>query len=255
MTNLVTVPLGGDADAVLAARGHAALDKMKAGRKQWIEGTLELAAFLRDLRLKYPDHREFSQWLARYGFQEFDARDRSALIKLAADPGARILLEQSTGRSVHHIWYERPNKPSRTLVRSDKGALSHRSGSSQRKRAARIPDVMQDRPPPKRLQDLTLTPEQVDPNFTGTPLEFTRKYGHVTLHTKDQIEDHKQQQALSEWMSAVTEHARTARVLLALPIPEALAEWKTRSGKAEKLRAWCDGIQRACDAIRAVTKE
>ncbi len=35
-------------------------------------------------------------------------------------------------------------------------------------------------------KSLLLTPEQVDPEFQGTPMEFTTKYGHVQVETAEQ---------------------------------------------------------------------
>ena len=92
-----------------------------------------------------------------------------------------------------------------------------------------------------------LTPEQVDPDFKGTALSFATKYGHVPLHTKDQLEDNKRQQVLTAWIGAIAEHARTARTLLTTPAPDAetLAEWKGKAGKGEKLKTWHNAIRDA----------
>jgi hypothetical protein len=107
-------------------------------------------------------------------------------------------------------------------------------------------------PPTRQLSDFTLTPEQVDPDFKGTPLEFTTKYGHVLLHTKDQIEQTKRQEALMTWIGAVADHAQTARAMLsALANVDrvTIVEWTSKPSKAEKLRTWCNSIQDACEAI------
>ncbi|TPK98003.1 hypothetical protein FJ934_04535 [Mesorhizobium sp. B2-4-12] len=40
------------------------------------------------------------------------------------------------------------------------------------------------------LQQATLTPEQVDPDFKGSVIEFTRLHGYITLHTKTEKELH-----------------------------------------------------------------
>jgi hypothetical protein len=107
-------------------------------------------------------------------------------------------------------------------------------------------------PPPKPTKQLFLTPEQVDPNFKGTPLQFTTKYGHVLVHTKEQIEQTKRQEALMAWLGTLADLERTARAMLAALAnvdPAAIAEWTGKPSKAEKLRAWCDSLQLACEAI------
>ena len=93
---------------------------------------------------------------------------------------------------------------------------------AKRKRAAIIPTVMQDEPsmPPskpnkRRLSDMSLTPEQVDPDFKGTPLDFATKYGHVNIHTKEQIEHYKRQEALNAWLGTVSDLDRARPVNVA----------------------------------------
>ena len=44
-----------------------------------------------------------------------------------------------------------------------------------------------------------LTPEQVDPEFKGTPIEFTDKYGHVQIKTAEQYATMR----FGDWASAV----------------------------------------------------
>jgi hypothetical protein len=111
-------------------------------------------------------------------------------------------------------------------------------------------------PPPREFGPIkALLPEQVDPDFKGTPLEFKAKYGHVTLHTKEQIAHNEQQELLSIGHSAIAEHERTGRVMLAALAkidPETLAAWLRKPGKQEKLQGWIDSIQRACDALRTL---
>ena len=249
MTNLVTVPQGGDALDILAARYRAAFDKMTAGREQWIEGTFELMAVMSELRGRFPDHREFSRWLERHELQHITHQDRAALLGFAKNSeAARKMMEQSSSRSWRGIWEK---VPKRTLTGSGKGDNSRgrrASGHEQRKRARRVPDVMKEPIPQRPLKDLSamfLKPEQVDPDFKGTALEFATKYGHVPLHTKDQLEENKRQQALATWIGAVTEHARTARVLLATPAPDpaTLQDWMSKPAKAEKFRIWLNTIE------------
>jgi hypothetical protein len=261
---LVTVPEGATELDVLAERYRAAFTKMQIGREQWIEATLELASVVAEARKKLLDHREYSRWLERNELQPLRPNDRIALCGFAKDlSAARKLLETAMGTSWQWIWENRPNKPQRTPTRPGKGTLQpdrsrnrrkHITGSQHRNQ---VPDVMRDDPPPppkptKQLSEMFLTPEQVDPDFKGTPLQFTTKYGHVLLHTKEQIEQHKRQDALMAWLGMMADLERVARTMLsafANVDPSALAEWISKPSKAEKLCAWCDSIQVACEAI------
>jgi hypothetical protein len=132
-----------------------------------------------------------------------------------------------------------------------------------RRGGQRIPDVMRDdwqpQPPSprKRVSDLALTPEQVDPDFKGTPLEFVTKYGHVNLHTKAEIEHHKQQDALNTWLGAVATFERSGCAMLeslAAVDPTILQEWKSKPGKIKKLQDWYKSVQFACESLRDITK-
>lgn len=251
------VPQGGTALDVLAERYRAAFTKMEGGREQWIEGTLELALVVRHARIEYPDHRAFSQWQERHTLRKLDKNQVTSLLWMATDlKTARTTLEQTSSKSLELIYR---NRPQRTLPNPRRGApqtFSRRSGASQRKR--RIPDVMrEDNPPPppaprKRLSDFGLTPEQVDPDFKGTALEFATKYGHVNLHTKGEIEQTKRQEALAAWLGAMADHERTGRAMLAaLAAVDSvtLREWMSKPSKAEKLRAWHNSVQIPCEAI------
>lgn len=255
MNNLAVIPT---AD-VLAQRYTTAFIKLKAGRAQWIEGTLELVVVVAEARKKYPDHREYNRWIARNGLQDMSETDRSALSCFARDlVYTRQLLEQSYSISWQQIWRTRPN---RTPSESREGAFSHRSGSSQRKRAARIPTVMQEaNPRPERKAAIlkSLTKEQVDPDFKGTHLEFVTQYGHVNLHTKEEIEHNKRQEALQARIGTISEHARTGQAMvaaLATIDPASLREWMAKPAKAEKLRAWLNSVQLACENLRKIVPE
>lgn len=58
-----------------------------------------------------------------------------------------------------------------------------------------------------------LTPAQVDPEFSGTPGEFTTKYGHVPVLTAEQY----QTQRFGEWANFMRSGARAFRKLPPLP--------------------------------------
>jgi hypothetical protein len=242
------VPDGGTALDVLAVRYRAAFDKMEGGRAQWIEGTLELAVVVAEAKIEWPGNAAFSQWLYLHKLALLHPNDRAALVGFAQDlKAARVLLEKSNSISWRVIW---ENRPKRAPTKIGKSPHHVKSGAEKKNR---VPDVMRDETPmpQKRLSDYGLTREQVDPDFKGTAVEFAAKYGPVNLHTKDQIEHNKRQEALMAWLGAVTDHARTAQALLLATAvdPATLQEWKGKAGKAEKLHTWLQTIQAACNAL------
>jgi len=247
---------------LLAARYRVAYDKItkgheaaKVGRTQWIEGTLELAAIVLEARERRPNNQVFGawfqHWIEQHKLPPIGNNDRAALVNFAKDPiTARALLEQTHLWSWHHIWEQRPgHRPIPRVTRQP-----DQPGKTQPEPKQRQPTR---KPPPserplKDLSKLFLKPEQIDPNFKGTPLEFAAKYGHVPLHTKEQIEHNKQQQALSAFLGAVSNHERTGRE--ALKTFEAvdqstLADWLAKPSKAEKLRSWVKSIEVVCKRL------
>lgn len=248
---LVVVPENGTALDVLVERYRVAFDKVKGGREQWIEGTLELAVVVAEARERFRANQDFSRWIERNGLKTISKNDLSALNNFAKDlTTARIILEQSRSISWEQIWRDRPQKRVTESRNTQPRSVSRRS-----RRERRIPDVMrEDNPlPPRPAVNLKgLTREQVDPDFKGTHLEFVTKYGHVNLHTKDQIEQTKRQEALAAWLGAVADHERTGRAMLAALAdvdPAAICEWISKPAKAEKLQGWRNSVQVACDAI------
>ena len=243
MTNLVTVPQGGNMLDVLAERYRAAFDKVKGGREQWIEGSLELAVVIAEARDRpeMVNNAAFNRWLQRHEFDYLSPNDRVALFGFSRDLAyARKLLESSNSTSWRVIWETRPKGRQMPPIKNDRRQQRSKSGYA---RAHRVPTVMRDEtpvppsPPPKQLSEMFLTPEQVDPDFKGTPLEFTTKYGHVLLHTKDQIEQTKRQESLSAWLGTVADLERTGRTMLAALAkvdPATVAEWAGKPAKAEK---------------------
>jgi hypothetical protein len=260
---------------------------MHGGRTQWIEGTLELAVVVAEARNEMPDHHGFSRWLQRHGLEQIHPNDRSALVGFSKDlTVARSLLENSKSISWRVIWENRPKQANAALTKIGRGRISPRSqhdasGASKRRRNT-IPDVMREdhvpgtrsrseplpsrrrqRPAPEIMQEKQpapvrkgvilkgLTREQVDPDFKGTSIEFATKYGHVNLKTKQQIEQTKRQEELMAWIGLVSDHERTARVLLAATVdPDTLRQWMSKPAKAEKLRTWLSNIERACESLR-----
>jgi hypothetical protein len=121
--------------------------------------------------------------------------------------------------------------------------------------ARRRQQAVQNDPPPARPERKgvtlkALTREQVDPDFVGTALEFSTKYGHVNLQTKQQIEHHKNQDALTAWLAAVSDLEKAARAFNAgSPDQDTLRKWLAKPGKAEKLGAWLTTIEAAYQNI------
>jgi hypothetical protein len=264
MTMTNEMPATNNAVDLLAERYRAAFDKTDLVRKrsevvrtEWIEATLELAEIVVQATQRYPDTNEFSRWLARNDLPMTTPAERSALRGLARDPEAgRKMLQASTSYKVRSIWEKAPKGEKRTpseMGRGTKNAIrrgSHLSGHAQRqsKRAPRIPDVMQDKPRPLEAVHIKgLTREEVDPDFKGTDLQFATKYGHVTLHTKAQIEQDKRAAAAAKWVGEVTAHARTADAITARP--EGVAEWLAKPGKAARLKGLLDSIRRAAERL------
>ena len=59
----------------------------------------------------------------------------------------------------------------------------------------------------------TFTPQEVDPEFTGTPTEFTDKYGHVQVMTAEQYATTR----YSDWALAMRSLAKYAKSMPGLP--------------------------------------
>jgi predicted transcriptional regulator len=59
----------------------------------------------------------------------------------------------------------------------------------------------------------SMTPQEVDPEFTGTPMEFTDKYGHVQIMTAEQYATMR----FGEWASWMRSLAKRGREMPPLP--------------------------------------
>jgi hypothetical protein len=80
------------------ARGSRTID----GRKEWIEGTLELAATLAEARARFPNDQKFSVWLSENGLDVLGANDRAALITMSGNiEMLRVILEEQTEHVAH----------------------------------------------------------------------------------------------------------------------------------------------------------
>jgi hypothetical protein len=260
------------------------------GRQEWIEGTLELAVVLAEERKLLSADQDFSRWLKKKGLAEIEKNDRAALINMAADLGAaRKMLEKTQRASWQEIWrHERQTWFPES--RKPRQATNKRKSKADRQILDKIMDlsvrgfthaqIAEDigltkdqvsglirrhgktsapTPPPKRYYDgykgldsKTLTREQVDPDFKGDAVQFASRYGHVLLHTKAELEEHKQQEVLRIWLAAIVDHQQSAKVLAAaeLPNPDTLQAWLVKVGKADKLRTWLASIETAYGLVQ-----
>jgi hypothetical protein len=92
---------------VLVQRIRSAYERTEHGRREWIEGTLELAAALAEARARVPADRQFSHWIVDAGLEDINHQDRAALISMAADlPATRRVLEETKRLSWRLIWDE-----------------------------------------------------------------------------------------------------------------------------------------------------
>ena len=297
---LIAVAEGASSLDILAARHRAAWDKTQHGRAEWIEGTLELAAVLAEERKLLPDHREFSRWLERNGLAEIDPHARIALIGMAKDLVAtRKMLETNDYSSWEYIWKSKLKTTLRSSPKGEPAPAKRKSklegqliekvlklhcdqGHSYKETAEelgltigkvasmvrRFSNTRQPGPPPMTMKQFTglktLTREQVDPDFKGTELQFRTKYGHVPLHTKEQIEENKRQEELATWLAAVSDLEQAARALVNAKTPDqnTLRQYLAKPGKAERLNgrltlienAWFSGVAHYLDLIRSQQK-
>jgi len=262
MTNEMPVPTHSTNQAdPLAERWRAAYDRAanaqkrsEGAREEWIDATLELGEVVLQARRQYPDNNAFGGWLVRNGLRILSANEVMALMGFARDPEAgRKLLQASRGWAWRTVWENKQTRERRPLTETGKrppAPHSRRSGSARAKRAQRIPDVMQDQPPrpqPAAVRIKGLTREEVDPDFKGNAIEFSAKYGPVNIHTKDELERSKRQDALQKWLGAATSLGALAR-----PDPATLAEWAAKPGRAARVSDLQAALRQAADLLETV---
>ena len=207
---------------LLALRYRAAYDKMNGGREQWIDGTLELAVVVAELRDRYPDHREFSRWLARHGFEQVHPNDRAALIGFSRDLAAgRKMLEESRSTSWRGVWEKRPK---RTLTKIGKGT---QLADQAMRRAPASPMSCANRVPPSISRGLTR--EQVDPDFKGHAVGVRHQVRPCQSTNQDRDRTSQAARGAVGAARCMTDHERSARALLGgAPNhrPDRLAGWQ-----------------------------
>lgn len=118
---------------IIARRLQAGYDRVVRGGKEWIEGTLEVASALKEGRDECASDVEFSNWLKVNNLKFYNADQRAILIRFGHDlPMARVVLEQSIGRSLQAIWREhkerfrQPTKPRRKKRDREGFSVLHR---------------------------------------------------------------------------------------------------------------------------------
>jgi len=116
------------------ARIRAGWERTKTGRQGWIDGSLEIAAALRDARDNMPADIAFSTWLKQNDLAFFPKDDRAALIGLAENIElARDILMNTTSVSYRVIWQENKSrfrkaaKPAATASRKRKKRTATRA--------------------------------------------------------------------------------------------------------------------------------
>jgi hypothetical protein len=114
--NLQVVSLGHNRLDFIARNIRAGFERAMKGGAEWVEGSLEVAAALKEGRDAVPANISFSVWLKQEKLDFYNHRDRAALIGLASDQTiARMILAESKSRSYDLIWRE--NKSRFTNIR------------------------------------------------------------------------------------------------------------------------------------------
>ena len=105
VTNVIMMMLPTTLDS-LAAGIKADLERTEHGRNEWIEGTLGLAAKLKQARGEFGSNAAFSKWIADNAIS-INHQDRAALINMAENLDlARENLRNTKRSSWQHIWNE-----------------------------------------------------------------------------------------------------------------------------------------------------
>jgi len=100
------------------ARGYERANK---GGQEWVEGSLELAAALREARDNIPSNITFKGWLLANKLDFYNKNDRQALISFGDNlEVARTVLTETKSRSYDLIWRENKNRFPRTRKTTDK---------------------------------------------------------------------------------------------------------------------------------------
>jgi hypothetical protein len=120
MSNVIDMPTP---MSVLAERIKTAYERTVDGRKECVEGTLELAAMLDEARARFPSDIDFGVWLVQNELDWLGKDDRAALLGMAEDLGlTRSVLAETKSTSWRLIWLEEIEPRLRTVAKPDAAA-------------------------------------------------------------------------------------------------------------------------------------
>src|SRR4051812_26809772 len=91
---------------LLAERYRAGLKRAEGGRKEWIEGVLDMATTLAEAREQFPANQAFKEWLEEHNLHEVhNDHERAALIGMGQNLDlARSVLQETERNSLRYIW-------------------------------------------------------------------------------------------------------------------------------------------------------
>jgi hypothetical protein len=117
MSNVIDMPTP---MSTLVDRIKAAYERSVNGRKEWIEGTLELAATFTEARTRFPSDIAFGVWLAQNELDWLGKDDRSALLGMASGFDlTRTVLEETKSTSLRVIWRDEVEPRLRAVAKLD----------------------------------------------------------------------------------------------------------------------------------------
>jgi hypothetical protein len=117
MSNVIDMPTPMSA---LVERIKAAYECAKNDRKEWIEGTVKLAATLDESRTRFSSDTAFGVWLVQNELDWLGKDDRAALLGMANDLDlTRTVLEETKSASLRVIWREEVEPRLHGIARAD----------------------------------------------------------------------------------------------------------------------------------------
>ena len=169
--------------------------KKKAGHNETITAIIAYGTALNEGRAAHKSDKEFGRWIESNGLDQtkpFErAQERSEAMRIAKIVTIRSTPEGSlfecTNSRPNDImkwvrnqpWYEKTER----APKAEKPPKRLKVGRPRHDEPKPVPMSVRAPPTPR-------TPEEVrrwvDPEFTGTPMEFTAKYGHVQIMTAEQ---------------------------------------------------------------------
>jgi hypothetical protein len=194
------------------------------GGSEWVEGSLEIAAALREGRDAVPADISFNGWLKQNNLVYYNHNDRAALINLAADIElARTVLTETDKRSYQHIWAE------------NKARFTHLSKphsdqpQTNRKRRVRNPGRAQ-------LFRTMKLGEEIMNKIKGTSLDSSVEMDELVILNRGATEGRHTEVVLrlveaaakGEPVSAIAEGVAMSGVRRSSAAPQLMTAWKRR---------------------------